>query len=74
MMESWGWVSYRSYFSRIEKDRPELQSDWVWLEEGEPYYIEGRMFEAHGGDHFSVAVEIERDSDAEEHPHQMAEI
>jgi hypothetical protein len=67
-------ISYRAYFSRIEIDRPELLSDWVYLEEGKPYYIEGRHYEGWGGDHLSVAVEIERDSDAEEHPSQMAEI
>lgn len=74
MMTSWGAIDHRAYFSRIDKDRPELESEWVWLEEGEAYYIEARHFEGWGNDHFSVAVEIERDSDAEEHLHQMAEI
>lgn len=74
MATSWGAIDHRAYFSRIDKDRPELESEWVHLEEGLPYYIEGRHYEGWGGDHFSVAVEIERDSDAEEHHHQMAEI
>lgn len=74
LMRSGAWINHRNYFARIEKDRPELISDWVSLEEGQPYYIEGRHYEHNGGDHFSVAVEIERDSDAEDHPHQMAEI
>jgi hypothetical protein len=46
----------------------------VALEEGKAYYIEGRQYEGTGGDHFSVAVEIERDDDAPVHHHQMREI
>jgi hypothetical protein len=34
-------------------------SEWVDLVEGEKYYIEGDHQEGGGGDHFTLAVEIE---------------
>lgn len=34
-------------------------SEWIDLKKGEHYFIEGRHTESGGGDHFSVAVEIE---------------
>ena len=34
-------------------------SDWISLNEGEPYYIEGKHWEGGGAEYFSAAVEIE---------------
>ena len=38
---------------------PNRTSEWIALEAGEHYYIQGQHLEGTGGDHFSVAVEIE---------------
>jgi len=48
-------------------------SEWIELEEGEPYYIEGKQLQGSGGDHFSTAVEIEHDA-MEGHHHSMKEV
>jgi hypothetical protein len=74
LVYSFAWTSYRDYFRRVNSDRPDSLSDWVYLEEGKPYYLEARHDEGGGGDHFTVAVEIERAEDAPDHFHQMSEI
>jgi hypothetical protein len=52
-----------------------MQSDWINLTAGEPYYIEGGTFEWGGGDHFSVAVEIEQtNTSVVGHHHAMKEV
>jgi hypothetical protein len=48
-------------------------SDWVSLNVGEHYYIEGQHLEGNGGDHFAAAVEIEQ-SEIVGHHHAMKEI
>jgi hypothetical protein len=48
-------------------------SEWVNLTEGEAYYLEAVTYEGSGGDHFSVAVEIEQ-SDFVGHHHSMKEV
>jgi len=47
-------------------------SQWIALEEGEAYYIEGNHYEGGGGDNFAVSVEIEVD-DSTDHPNAMKE-
>ena len=42
------------------------------MTEGEPYYLEAKTVENGGGDHFSVAVEIE--DDVVGHHHSMKEV
>jgi hypothetical protein len=52
-----------------------MQSEWINLTAGEPYYIEGGTFEWTGGDHFSVAVEIEQtNTSVVGHHHAMKEV
>jgi hypothetical protein len=48
-------------------------SEWIELEEGEPYYIAGKQLQGSGGEHFSTAVEIEHDA-MEGHHHSMREV
>jgi len=59
------WETSRSNYNRI--------TEWLPLTEGEHYYIEAKHLEGSGGDHFSVAVEIEK-SDAAGHHHTMKEV
>jgi hypothetical protein len=54
-------TSHRNYIIDAIKGRSGVRSEWYALEEGKPYYIEGRMSEGGGGDHYSVAVEVESD-------------
>lgn len=61
----WWESTYRGDYQRI--------SDWIELEEGEHYYIEGRHLQGSGGDHFSTAVEIEQ-TDIVGHHHSMKEV
>lgn len=52
-----------------------MQSEWISLTEGEPYYIQAETFEWTSGDHFSVAVEIEQtDTSVVGHHHAMKEV
>lgn len=55
------YSGYRDYFrsSNFEKDGRKTWSEWVDLKLGMHYYLEGSYAEYSGGDHFSVAVEIE---------------
>ena len=48
-------------------------SDWVTLEKDEHYYIESHHVEGGGGDHFSVAVEINQ-TEVVGHHHAIREI
>lgn len=48
-------------------------SDWIALEAGEFYHIEGYHMEWSGGDHFSVAVEFEQ-ADTAGHHHARKEV
>ena len=59
------WETRRSQYKRI--------SEWISLTEGEHYFIEGKHLEGGGGDHFSVAVEIEQ-ADTAGHHHAMKEV
>jgi len=51
------WVEYRDWYSLV-RNEPHI-SEWISLTEGLPYYIEGKHYEGGGGDHYTVAVEIE---------------
>jgi hypothetical protein len=56
-------------------DNRKRVSDWVNLTEGEHYYINAQHGEWTGGDHLTVAVEIERDnSSAAGHHHSVREV
>jgi hypothetical protein len=46
----------RRYYERLEHQ----YSDWVALEEGQSYFINGYHYDYNGNNHFSVAVEIEQ--------------
>lgn len=50
-------------------------TDWIELTEGEHYYMKGEHYDGGGGDHYSVAVEIEATEDSlEGHHHSMKEV
>jgi hypothetical protein len=57
-MRATSYSNYRDWYETRHSHA--IESDWVYLEEGEPYYLEGRHYEGGGGDSFSVAVEIEQ--------------
>jgi len=51
------WVTYRDWYSLV-RDEPHI-SEWISLTEGLPYFIQAQHYERGGGDHYTVAVEIE---------------
>lgn len=58
------WNAVRDYWDINQAgNNPNRTSQWIALEEGEHYYIQGQHLEGSGGDHFSVAVEIEATAD-----------
>ena len=59
------WETRRAHWNRI--------SEWISLTEGEHYYLQGHHLESGWGDHFSVAVEIEK-ADTTGHHHAMKEV
>jgi len=61
---------YRYY--RAEDGHKRI-SEWVELEKGKHYYIEGDMQEGGGSDHFTVSVEIEQ-KDTKGHHHAVKEV
>lgn len=70
-----GWVNTRQYWYPLWTDYSydRFMSQWIALEEGENYYVEGFHYEGSGGDNFAVSVEIEED-DSSAHPNAMKEI
>jgi hypothetical protein len=50
-----------------------IKSDWISLNEGEHYYIEGAHWEGGGWDYFSAALEIEQ-SDMIGHHQSIKEV
>ena len=66
----------RNFWDVLEyESNPTTISDWIALEKGEHYFIEGHHLEWRYADHFSVAVEIEATSEVAEGHHQsMKEI
>jgi hypothetical protein len=50
------------------------QTEWLTLTQGEYYYLEVRHIQRFGGDHISVAVEIEDPNITPGHHHTMKEI
>ena len=67
---SQSWVGYRGYL-RVDESR---QTKWMNLTEGELYYMEIKMIQYTGGDHLSVAVEIEDPNITPGHFQTMKEI
>lgn len=66
-----GWAPYRGYLTPLEGRK---QTDWLSLTKDEAYYIEVRHMQWSGGDHISVAVEIEDPTITPGHHHTMKEI
>ena len=64
-----GYSGYRDYF-RIDGSRT---TRWLNLTKDEYYYLEVRMVQYSGGDHLSVAVEIEDPNIVPGHFHTMRE-
>jgi hypothetical protein len=56
IITTYAWAD-RGQYHKV--DGHKRHSDWIALEEGKHYYIESHHVEGGGGDHFSVAVEIE---------------
>lgn len=63
-------TSYRGYL-RVDG---RTKTEWLNLTQGEYYYLEVRMIQYTGGDHLSVAVEIEDPTITPGHFHTMREI
>jgi len=53
-----GSVNHRDWWETRRPNENRI-SEWVSLTEGEHYFLKGNHLEGNGGDHFSVAVEIE---------------
>lgn len=66
----YSWTDRRHYF---KQDGIKRHSEWIALEEGQHYYIESHHVEGGGGDHVSVAVEIEQTAVVGHH-HAIKEI
>ena len=64
-----GWSSYRSYFTF----NGQHISKWVNLTVGTYYFIEAKHIQYTGGDHVSVAVEINDPNALQGHHHSMKE-
>jgi hypothetical protein len=47
-------------------------TEWVNVEAGKHYHVQGYHYEAHGGDHYTVSVEIE--ANTQSHHHTMKEV
>jgi len=55
-------------------DKTNRSSVWLALEADQPYYLEAQHAEFSGGDHLTVAVEIERTgNDSSGHYHSLKE-
>lgn len=70
------WTPFR-WISRDYTSTDTRRSEWVSLEKGKHYYIEGRHREGGGTDHFSVSLEIDTTgttTNASAHHHAMKEI
>lgn len=68
------WAEWRHYFYPVDPDSGhQYISDWLDLEEGEYYKIDGYHMEWTGSDHFTVSVEYEM-ADSSGHHHARKEI
>lgn len=56
IIKIYSWSDWRNYFKSDSQNRT---SGKIYLEAGKPYYLEALHVEGGGGDHMSVAVEIE---------------
>lgn len=65
------WTNFRFFWDT--RDGRTRISEWYELEEGQHYYIDTGVAEGGGGDHLSVAVEIERNDTEPGHHHSMRE-
>lgn len=67
-------TDWRHYFYPPAPESPDQYiSDWIELEEGEYYKMNGYHFEWSGEDHFTVSVEYEK-PDTADHHHTRKEI
>lgn len=64
-----GAVGHRTSYT-LQNDAKTRESEWVSLEKGKKYYIEGDMKEWSGSDHFTAAVEIKALTDTVKPHHQ----
>lgn len=60
-----GWRNY--LLTPAEDSSNQYQSEWIAMEEGQFYAIEGFMLEYSSGDHFTVSVEFEQADTAGHH-------
>lgn len=67
-------TTWRNYLMTPEEGHSnQYQSEWIALEEGEFYMIEGFMLEYTGSDHFTVSMEYEQ-ADTAGHHHANKEV
>lgn len=75
LLRNAGWNQRRDWWEANVNPHLKRISDWVDLEEGQHYYLQGYHVDRNGGDHYSVAVEIEATEDSlEGHHHSMKEL
>ena len=68
------WGEWRNYnVPPEESDSHNYISEWIALEEGEYYRMEGYFMEFNGSDFFTVSVEYEQE-DTEGHHHSSKEV
>lgn len=53
------WTDHRNFWEDRNQEQKNRTSEWISLEAGEHYFIQGWHYEGSGGDYFSAAVEIE---------------
>ena len=64
------WTSYRNYFNIPGRKT----TKWFSLQADQYYYLEARHIQGTGGDHMSVAVEIDDSNAVKGHHHTMREV
>lgn len=52
-----GWCRWRDYFNTNYEERTQ-KSEWFTFEKGKQYYMEGRVGDWGGADHYTVSVEV----------------
>lgn len=69
IIQIYEWSEWRDYF---QEDGANRSSVWIALEADQAYYLEANHVEFGGGDHLTVAVEIES-SNSSGHYHSLKE-
>ena len=71
ILEVYEWTPWRQYHNTTKTNR---SSVWMALEADKPYFLEAQHAEFGGGDHLTVAVEIEKTDNSTGHYHSLKEV